>query len=337
MKPSGLNCWQEVMVDMEGPNPPDHAGHRWILTYFDCLSHGVLLEPLKALNHSEVRRAFSRAIFRSRTLPVLLRTDRGKEFRNVLLAEYTALMGMRHHFATAMRPCEMGANERMHQETQKILGLLLNDVARGQPGDWGEFLPVVQFVIDNTPGPHGYAPRDLERRWSLALPLERELFPLDALEFEPMSDYTRALFQSYREIKVKVMRHWQAASEARARLANRHRRQTHLKPGDRVVYRDPKVRSEGRVPWKRAMTGPWRVVSTSGNKAELEALFVEPGSKQSAPRRVTGHIEDMVVCPPDAEDLDRRPDIEFDPDSSTAPRSVGEISEATRRNTANSP
>ena len=177
VKPSGLQCWQEVMVDCEGPNPPDSSGNRFVLTYFDCLSHGVLLEPIKQLGKSEVRRAFARCMFRSRTLPVLLRTDRGTEFKNTLLAEFTALMGMQHKFSTAMRPCELGPNERMHQETQKVLNILLNDVARGQPSDWGEFLVVVEFVIENTPGPHGWAPRDLERKWSTSLPLEKDLIP----------------------------------------------------------------------------------------------------------------------------------------------------------------
>jgi len=283
VKPSGLHCWQEVMVDMEGPNPPDREGNRWVLTYFDCLSHGVLLEPLKRLTHSEVRRAFARAIFRARTIPVLLRTDRGQEFRNTLLAEFVALMGMQHKFSTAMRPCEMGANERMHQETQKLMGILLNDVARGQPSDWGEFLVVIEFVVENTPGPHGWAPRDLERRWSVALPLEKDLLPLDMLQFEPVSEYARSLFQQYREVKVKVMEYWKNSSEARARLANRFRKQLTLRPGDRVVYRDPKVRSEGRVPWKRAMTGPWVVVSTQGNKA-----VIEDRSDPRSPRRVEG-------------------------------------------------
>ena len=66
---------------------------------------------------------------------------------------------------------------------------MLNDVAKGQPSDWGEFLVVIEFSIDNTPGPHGFAPRDLERRWSLALPIEKELIPLDTQEFEPFGEY----------------------------------------------------------------------------------------------------------------------------------------------------
>ena len=108
---------------------PDKDGNKYVLTYLDVLSHSLLLEPLKSLTHGEVRRAVSRCLFRSRTLPVLLRTDRGAEFRNALMEEYAALMGMRHKLSTAMRPCELGANERVHQETQKVLGFLLNDVA----------------------------------------------------------------------------------------------------------------------------------------------------------------------------------------------------------------
>ena len=34
---------------------------------------------------------------------------------------------------------------------------------------------IVEFVIYNIPGPHGMTPRDIDRRWSMALPLEKEL------------------------------------------------------------------------------------------------------------------------------------------------------------------
>ena len=71
VKCSAETCWQEVSVDCEGPNREDRDGYRYSLTYFDCLSHAVLREPLKSLTHSEVRRAFTRCVLRSRTLPAL--------------------------------------------------------------------------------------------------------------------------------------------------------------------------------------------------------------------------------------------------------------------------
>ena len=46
MKPAADYCWQEVSVDCEGPNKEDYAGNRYSLTYMDCLSHAVYLEPL---------------------------------------------------------------------------------------------------------------------------------------------------------------------------------------------------------------------------------------------------------------------------------------------------
>ena len=161
----------------------------------------------------------------------MLRTDRGQEFKSAIFEEYCSLMGMRHHVSAAMRPCEMGPNERVHQECQKILGFMLNDVARGQANEWSEYLPVVEFVIAVTPGAHGWCPRDLSRKRSAASPLERELLSLEVGSFENMTQYTRDLFKSYREVKADVMEHLRKSSAVRAELANRHRKQTTYQVG----------------------------------------------------------------------------------------------------------
>ena len=131
-----LDCetWQEVMVDFEGPsNPPDRYGNRYSLTYCCLLCHGVLLEPARALTGTEVRRCFSRCIFRSGTLPTLVRSDRGAEFKNAIMSEYTDLIGLRHRFGTPWRPMEQGVVERSHQESQKVLGYLMQDVFKANP------------------------------------------------------------------------------------------------------------------------------------------------------------------------------------------------------------
>ena len=126
------HCWQEVSVDFEGPNREDRWGFRYTLTYLDCLSHAVLVEPVRSLSHAEVRRAFGKCIFRSRTLPTLVRSDRGTEFKNAMMAEFLTLLNVQQKFSTAMRPCEMGANERMHQEVQKVLHVILRELANDE-------------------------------------------------------------------------------------------------------------------------------------------------------------------------------------------------------------
>ena len=118
------------MIDCEGPSTPaDRQGNRYTLTYICCLCHAVFYEPMVHLRKSEVRRAFARCVFRSGTLPLILRSDRGPELKNALLAEYTALIGMNHRFGMAFRPMEQGFVERNHQEYQKVLGMLVSELS----------------------------------------------------------------------------------------------------------------------------------------------------------------------------------------------------------------
>ena len=304
VKPLDANCWEEVMVDMEGPsNPADKAGNRYVMTYICCLCHALFLEPCRDLTYAEVRRAFARCVFRSGTLPLVLRSDRGIEFKSLLMTEFVALLGVRHRFGTAWRPMEQGIVERSHQETQKILGMLLTDVLRSYRAEWTELLVVVEFLVYTTPGPHGYAPRDLDRRWSLAVPLEKELQAFQVLDFEPVSEYARKLFREYRDLRAKVTGWYAATSMRRAELANRWRKATSLEPGDKVVYRDPRAKAVGgRTPWKEPLSDPCIVEAVRGNRARLRRLdgtIVEEA-----------HLEDVVVVPEEATNIERTP-LEF--------------------------
>ena len=153
--------------------------------------------------------------------------------------------------------------ERIHQEYQKVLGMMLFDVFKCHRTEWSELLPVVEFTIYNTPAAHGFTPRDLDRRWSLALPLSKELQPFSVGEFEPVDQIAKELFEKYREVKAKVTGWFAGTSETRAQLANRFRKNATYAKGDRVVFRDPRAKAVGGghrrenrfrhpVQWKRS-------------------------------------------------------------------------------------
>ena len=137
---------------------------------------------------------FACCVFRSGTIPTLLRSDRGPELKNALMAEYTALLGLGRRFGTPWRPMEQGLVEGAHVETQKVFGILVKDIMQCLPNETGELHHVVEFIVYNTPGGHGYTPRDIDRRWSLSTPLERELQPFQAGASEPLSEYVARLF-----------------------------------------------------------------------------------------------------------------------------------------------
>lgn len=68
------------------------------MTYTCCLCHGLRLEPAPHIAAAETRRMFANCIMRSGTLPTLVRSDRGPELKNALMAECVALVGVGHRF-----------------------------------------------------------------------------------------------------------------------------------------------------------------------------------------------------------------------------------------------
>ena len=155
----------------------------------------------------------------------------------------------------------------------------------------------------NTPGPHGYTPRDIDRRWSLATPLSRELQPFQVSEWEPLSEYAAKLFENYREIRVRVMGWLRQSSEKRAELANRFRNSKELRIGQKVVLRDPRQRKAGgRTPWRQPHTDPCTVLGTNGNKCKVRP------ADGSVIENV--HMEDLMVVPDSISDPEKR--IHFD-------------------------
>ena len=73
------------------------------------------------------------------------------------------------------------------------------------PNEVGELLDVVEFIVYNTQGPHGLTPRDIDRRWSLVTPLEKEPQPFALEQLETLSDFATNLFKNYRVIRVRVL------------------------------------------------------------------------------------------------------------------------------------
>jgi hypothetical protein len=136
-----------------------------------------------------------------------------------------------HKFGAPWRPVEQGGMERVHQEVQKIIGYITQELFETFPDERIELLPAVEFTIYNTPGPHGFSPRDLDRRprdldrrWSLGTRLERDLQLFQVLGFEPISEWASTLFQQCRHVFELVLKHMAESSHARAELVNRFRK-----------------------------------------------------------------------------------------------------------------
>ena len=131
------------------------------------------------------------------------------------------------------------------------MGILVHGVFKAFPGEWGELLPVVEFLLYKTPQRNtGLTPRDLDRAWSLSTPLERELLPFQLAESEPLSEMAQRQFGDWRRLRDLVKELIGREARRTQTLVNRHRPDKLIQPGDRVLWRDVKMTKE------RAGKGP---------------------------------------------------------------------------------
>ena len=152
----------------------------------------------------------------------------------MLMQELWALLNFAGRFGSSWRPCEQADAERAHIEYARELGIFLHEVFRCAPGQWGELLPLVEFVIWNSPGKSALAPRDLCMGWSLASPLERELLPLEPAKREAVSDVAAAQFEQFRRLREVRRTAWSTSTRLAAW---------------------PPARARELAPWQQARSG----------------------------------------------------------------------------------
>ena len=128
--------WHHVLLDFEGPiTPADVDGGRYILTYTCLVCYGSLLEVVPALTHNHVRRALLACVLRAKTIPCLAGHDGDQAFTSLLFQELEAPLDITDSTGRRYRPTELAPVEREHQETQRSLGMLLQEVIRCMPGE----------------------------------------------------------------------------------------------------------------------------------------------------------------------------------------------------------
>ena len=118
---------------------------------------------------------------------------------------------------------------------------------------------------------------------------------------EPLSEVARRQFAAFRKLRELVLQERAKHGRRRAEFANRYRRAAHLKEGDRVLFKDPKLSKEyaGRAAWKRGMVGPCLVHRVRGNRVDLtrisDGLFIPEV-----------HADNLLALPSQVDDYERK-------------------------------
>ena len=125
-----------MIVDVQGPYTKGEGGELYALSYH-CVSLKVpKLEAFQSLQAGHFSRAFVSCVLRSRSIPDVVRTDRGPEMPSAVNREFLAICAAKHLTGSAFTPRHQGPGEREHQTVMSNHLVLMNAVCKAFPQEW---------------------------------------------------------------------------------------------------------------------------------------------------------------------------------------------------------
>ena len=138
-----------VAVDALGPFPMTNAGFMYILVFIDCFTRWSELVPTRTLEAAEAADAFMTNIFSRHGLPLIIRSDNGKQFVNNIIASLLDKLRIQHHRVLEYAPTSNGIVERDNREIIEQIRCLCLEFGRSY-AEWNELVPLVMFIINRT-------------------------------------------------------------------------------------------------------------------------------------------------------------------------------------------
>ncbi|KAJ9523973.1 hypothetical protein QJQ45_022376 [Haematococcus lacustris] len=269
-KPAGLlqplpipeRPWDSVSMDLivklpaSGPNKYDS-----ILVFVDRLTKMVhLVKTWESMTATQYAKLFLEHVFRLHGMPRSVVSDRGPQFHNKFWAEVTKLLQVQVNLSSAYHPETDGQTERVN----RVIEEMLRHFIRPDQRDWAEYLPLVEFAINNawqesvrsTPFylNYGYHPRLAEL--------------LDLPQKVPQAhDFVKGMKQAVEQARQCLAR---AQKRMKSYQDNKRREALYL-PGDMVLLSTQNMRGKANQPGVRKLkpryVGPFSVQYMVGKAA----------------------------------------------------------------------
>ncbi|KAJ9533200.1 hypothetical protein QJQ45_018307, partial [Haematococcus lacustris] len=269
-KPAGLlqplpipeRPWDSVSMDLivklpaSGPNKYDS-----ILVFVDRLTKMVhLVKTWESMTATQYAKLFLEHVFRLHGMPRSVVSDRGPQFHNKFWAEVTKLLQVQVNLSSAYHPETGGQTERVN----RVIEEMLRHFIRPDQRDWAEYLPLVEFAINNawqesvrsTPFylNYGYHPRLAEL--------------LDLPQKVPQAhDFVKGMKTAVEQARQCLAR---AQKRMKSYQDNKRREALYL-PGDMVLLSTQNMRGKANQPGVRKLkpryVGPFSVQYMVGKAA----------------------------------------------------------------------
>jgi hypothetical protein len=145
--PIGERPWSSISVD-HIVELPMSGGHDAIMVVVCRLTKQAIFVPCHTTDNSDdLAKLFIRDVFSKHGLPVDIVSDRGTMFTSKLWTSLCDILSIRQNLSTAYHPQTDGQTERTNQTLEQYLRMFVNY----DQDDWVEWLPLAEFVFNNTP------------------------------------------------------------------------------------------------------------------------------------------------------------------------------------------
>lgn len=261
-------------MDLFGPLP-ESDGHRFLLVMIDQFSHFLTLEVIDSKHDTSILDAFVKGVLLRGHLPLIVTTDNGTEFKNVLFRTFLTQFKMRYRAQMASYHPSSNFTERVNRFIKAMLRILVNQVPRS-PTDWPKFAQYVEFVYNTLyiPGTR-VSPYMLRFGRQPRLPNDLNLVEVPSALHQSKREYLDHLMGNLRRFHDIVAAAHQKAQQQQRVSYDEHQIDVFYKKGDQVLRYYPKTHNKLRLNWH----GPF-VITHRVNPA---TYMVRDPSKPDAP------------------------------------------------------
>jgi hypothetical protein len=138
--------WSQISMDFMTNLPQDNQeSPRYLLVITDRLSKYVQLEAMTTMGAEACAEKFRDVWWRFHGFPSSIITDRGSDWLGKFWTHLCITVGIEQLLSTAHHPQTDGGTERMNQEVQAVLRVMVNFTQT----NWPDCLPACQLALNN--------------------------------------------------------------------------------------------------------------------------------------------------------------------------------------------
>ncbi len=245
---------ERVHLDCFGPLKTSEGGNKMVLIITDAFTKWTEIVAMEDKSAASVSKAFFEKWIVKFSVPLVIVTDRGREFNNEMMNKLCDYLGIDHNLTSPYHPQSNSSAESFNRSMKKYLRTGLENSGTL---DWEALLPVLQLSYNC----HVHK-TTLESPFFLTYGADPRLpfFSLGNPQPIYKSDHVTDTFQNFTAAHKMVHQNQWQAKTIRENYFNLKTKERSFDIGDRVMFHNPAVPRNANAKFFKTWSGPFYVV-----------------------------------------------------------------------------